>query len=57
MNYQRGYLLLFNRITDALEALEAQNFGAAGEILRQAQIDGEELYIFGEEDDGQKGRP
>lgn len=43
--YKEPYLLLFNRITDALTELEKQNYGTARELLRQAQIDAEELYI------------
>ena len=43
--YKEPYLLLFNRITDALAELEKQNYGTARELLRQAQIDAEELYI------------
>ena len=46
--FKKPYLLLFNRVTDALELLETQ--GAKGlepvkALLRQAQIDAEELYI------------
>ena len=35
--YKKMYYRLFNAITDALAALEQQNFGTAAEILRQAQ--------------------
>lgn len=45
VRYKTLYFKLFNAITDALEAMEAQNFGQAKEILRQAQIDAEEAYL------------
>ena len=43
--YKKLYLFLFNQITDALDALDAQNYGQAGEILRSAQQQAEEQYI------------
>ena len=49
--YKKMYYRLFNSITDALAALEQQNFGAAAEILRQAQIDSEEIYLDAEDED------
>ncbi len=49
--YKKMYYHLFNSITDALAALEQQNFGAAAEILRQAQIDSEELFLDAEDED------
>lgn len=45
MDYQRLYTLLFNSITDAIEALQAQNFGAAQEILVKAQQQAEDIYL------------
>lgn len=39
------YTLLFHRVTDALEALDAHNYGYARTILIKAQQDAEELYI------------
>ena len=45
MDHQQMYSLLFNAITDALRELDAQNFGLAKEILIQAQLQTEELYI------------
>ena len=45
VRYKTLYFKLFNAITDALEAMEAQNFGQAKEILRQTQIDAEEAYL------------
>ena len=35
--YKKMYFTLFNQITDAIEALESQNYGLAEEILRRAQ--------------------
>lgn len=43
--YKAMYLLLFNAVTDSIEALTAQNFGQAKEILIQAQQDAEEYYL------------
>ena len=39
------YTLLFNRVTDAIKALEQQNYGTARDILVKAQQEAEELYI------------
>ena len=44
-DYQKLYSLLFNRITDALEQLEQQNFGIARNLLIQAQQEAEEVYL------------
>ena len=49
--YKKMHFHLFNAVTDALTALERQNFGAAVEILRQAQIDSEEIYLDAEDED------
>ena len=43
--YKKPYLLLFNRITDALSALNIGRSDQAQQILIQAQRDAEELYI------------
>ena len=43
--YQKMYYLLFNAITDALEQLDAQNYGEAKETLISAQQKAEEIYI------------
>ena len=48
MDYQKAYSLLFNAITDALEAMEAQNFGQARQALVSAQQQTEELYMDSE---------
>ena len=43
--YKTMYLQLFNAVTDSLEALTAQNFGQAKEILIKAQQEAEEYYM------------
>ena len=45
--FKKMYLVLFNRITDALEALEHGDRARAMDILVRAQQDTEELYIVG----------
>ena len=45
MDYEKLYHLLFNAITDALEQLDAQNYGEAKETLIYAQQKAEEIYI------------
>ena len=44
-DYKKEYHIVFNAMTDALEEMEKLNFGAAKEILKQAQIDAEEAYL------------
>ena len=44
-NGEKMYLYLFNRITDALVAVEKQNYGEAADILKTAQAKAEEMYI------------
>ena len=44
-NYEKLYHLLFNAITDALEQMDAQNYGEAKETLISAQQKTEEIYI------------
>ena len=46
--YKGLYYLLFNRITDALEAIQAQNYGLARDILCKAQQESEEEFIAAE---------
>ncbi|MBR5342404.1 MAG: hypothetical protein IK149_00740 [Oscillospiraceae bacterium] len=48
--FKRMYLLLFNRITDALEALGRGSAEQARAILIRAQQDAEELYLEGTEE-------
>lgn len=43
--YQTLYHKLFNSITDALELMDRGAFLHAGELLKQAQVETEELYI------------
>ena len=43
--YKNLYFHLFNQITDALEAMEGQNFGQARDILIRAQQETEETYL------------
>ena len=43
--YEKMYFQLFNAVTEALLAMEEQNYGLAAARLRQAQRDGEEIYI------------
>ncbi len=45
--YKKMHLLLFNAITDALNT---NDFKKAEIILKQAQIDAEEIYISQDED-------
>jgi len=45
MEYQKLYSLLFNTCTDALESINAQNFGQARDLLVKAQQECEERYI------------
>ena len=44
-NYEKLYHLLFNAITDALEQMDAQNYGEAKKTLISAQQKAEEIYI------------
>ena len=43
--YQKMYLHLFNRVTDALRELAEGNAAEAGQILRHAQCECEDLYM------------
>ena len=47
-DYTKLYHLLFNAITDALEQMNAQNFGSAKETLVSARQKAEDLYITAE---------
>lgn len=48
--YRKMYYTLFNAITDALEAMEQQNYGQARARLIAAQQQSEEIYLDGDED-------
>ena len=53
-NFPKYYTTLFNRITDALEALGEQNYIKAQDILIKAQQDAEEMYLEdGDEEEGE----
>ena len=45
-DYKTMYLHLFNRVSDAVNALEAMNYGQAKELLIRAQQEAEELYLI-----------
>ena len=45
VDYEKMYLLLFNKITDALAELEKRNYGEAVDILQTAQKEAEEIYM------------
>ena len=47
-DYKTMYLHLFNRVTDAVSALERMDIGQAKEILINAQKEAELLYIDNE---------
>lgn len=49
--YKKMYLQLFNAVTDSLEAMEAQNFGQARELLIAAQQVCEEIYMDADEEE------
>lgn len=49
--YRKMYYTLFNAITDALEAMEQQNYGQARALLIAAQQQSEEIYLDSEEED------
>ena len=44
-DYQKMYTTLFNAVTDAVEKMEAQNYGNAKALLIAAQQRAEEIYI------------
>ena len=48
-NYQKLYTLLFNKITQAIEQLDQNNYGLASDLLIRAQQESEECYISEEE--------
>ena len=43
--YKQPYLILWGAMDKAVEAIAAQNYGQAAELLRQGQQDAEEAYI------------
>ena len=51
MDYKKLYFHLFNAATDAIEAIEQQNYGQASAILIAAQQETEEMYIDANDED------
>lgn len=49
MDYKKLYFHLFNAATDALQAMEQQNYGQASAILIAAQQETEEMYMEDDE--------
>ena len=49
MDYRKLYFCLFNAVTDALQAIEQQNYGQASAILIAAQQETEEMYMDDDE--------
>ena len=54
-NFPKYYTRLFNGITDALEALQNQNYIKAQDILIKAQQDAEEMYLEDGDEDEEPG--
>ena len=48
--FKKMYLALFNRVTEAIEAVERGSAEQARTILIRAQQDAEELYVEGTEE-------
>jgi hypothetical protein len=51
MDYEKLYRILFNGITDALEAIEKEEYAGAKETLIKAQQAAEDYYIEGGDGD------
>ena len=51
MDYKKLYFHLFNAATDAIEAIEQQNYGQASAILIAAQQETEEMYKDANDED------
>ncbi len=49
LRYKKLYFMLFNFVTDGINALENFDGVKALQILKQAQIDCKELYISSQE--------
>ncbi len=47
--YKQVYLHLFNAVTDAIAALQEQNYGQAQQLLIRAQQEAEESILSEEE--------
>lgn len=50
-NFPKYYTRLFNGITDAIEALQAQDYIKAQDILIRSQQDAEEMYLDDTDDE------
>lgn len=50
MDYRKLYFHLFNAVTDALQAIEQQNYGQESAILITAQQETEEMYLDEEDE-------
>ena len=50
-NFKKYYTRLFNGITDAIEALQEQNYIKAQDILIRAQRDAETMYLEDTDDE------
>lgn len=50
MDYRKLYFHLFNAVSDALQAIEQQNYGQASAILITAQQETEEMYLDEEDE-------
>ena len=51
INYQKLYTALFNSLTDAIDEMDAYNFGSAKKILMKAQQDAEQMYLSQSDDE------
>jgi hypothetical protein len=51
MDYEKLYRILFNGITDALEAYETEGYQSAKDTLIRAQQAAEDYYIEGDGED------
>ena len=49
--YRKMYYTLFNAVTDALNAMEQQNYGQARALLVAAQQQSEEIFMDSDEDE------
>lgn len=47
--FRDSYVSLFRTVSEAIAAIDAQNYGKAREILIQGQQQAEELYMDAEE--------
>jgi len=56
MELPKYYTSLFNAVTDAIRAIEQQNYGTAKDILINALQESEELYLEQEETDCHGGK-